>query len=79
LILFFDFNLRPEIIKKDYCGPLIFLLYIYTSRREEVTALLRKLHNGELHNLYFSPDVTRVIKSGRMKCVGDIAYTEERK
>jgi hypothetical protein len=26
----------------------------------------RKLHNGELHNLYFSPNIVRLIKSRRV-------------
>jgi hypothetical protein len=74
-LLKLNFNLSSEIIKKDYCGPLIFPFYIYTPKTEEITVLLRKLHN----NLYFSPDVTRMIKTGRMKCVEDIAHMEERK
>jgi hypothetical protein len=32
-------------------------------KRDEVTGELRKLHNGELHNLYLSPDIIRQIKS----------------
>jgi hypothetical protein len=27
----------------------------------------RKLHNDELHNLYSSPDIVRVIESRRMR------------
>jgi hypothetical protein len=33
----------------------------------------RKLHNEELHNLYSSPSVVRIIKSRRMRLVGYIA------
>jgi hypothetical protein len=32
-------------------------------KRDEVTGEWRKLHNGELHNLYSSPDIIRQIKS----------------
>jgi hypothetical protein len=32
---------------------------IFGSERDEVTAEWRKLHNGELHNLYLSPDIIR--------------------
>jgi hypothetical protein len=40
----------------------------------------RKLHNGELHTLYSSPNITRQIKSGRMRWVGHVACMgEERK
>jgi hypothetical protein len=35
----------------------------------------RKLHNGELHNLYLSPDIIRPIKSRRMRWVGYVACT----
>jgi hypothetical protein len=30
----------------------------------------RKLHNEELHNLYCSPNITRMIKSRRMALTG---------
>jgi hypothetical protein len=33
----------------------------------------RKLHNEELHNLYSSPNIVRVIKSRRMKWPGHVA------
>jgi hypothetical protein len=36
-------------------------------KRDEVTGEWRKLHNGELHNLYSSPDIIRQIKSRRMR------------
>jgi hypothetical protein len=32
----------------------------------------RKLHNDELHSLYSSPNIGRVIKSRRMKWVGRV-------
>jgi hypothetical protein len=33
----------------------------------------RKLHNDELHNLYSSPNIVRVIKSRRMRWAGHVA------
>jgi hypothetical protein len=36
-------------------------------RIEEVEGDWRKLHNEELHNLYTSPSIIRVIKSRRMR------------
>jgi hypothetical protein len=37
----------------------------------------RKLHNDELHILYSSPNIVRVIKSRRMKWAGHVARMEE--
>jgi hypothetical protein len=36
---------------------------IFGPTRDEVTGEWRKLHNGELYNLYSSPDIIRQIKS----------------
>jgi hypothetical protein len=36
---------------------------IFGPKRDEVTGDWRKLHNGELHNLYSSPNIIRMIKS----------------
>jgi hypothetical protein len=36
-------------------------------KREEVVGVLGKLDNKELHNLYTSPSIVRVIKSRRMR------------
>jgi hypothetical protein len=37
----------------------------------------RKLHNGELHNLYSSPDIIRQIKSRRMRWARHVARMGE--
>jgi hypothetical protein len=37
----------------------------------------RKLHNGELHDLYSSPTIVRVIKSRRMRWAGHVALMGE--
>ena len=39
---------------------------IVRPERGEVTEEWRKLHDEELNDLYFSPNIIRVIKSGRM-------------
>jgi hypothetical protein len=41
-------------------------------RRDEVTADWRKLHNEQLHNLYSSSNIIRMIKSRRMRWAGDL-------
>jgi hypothetical protein len=40
---------------------------IFEWKRDEVVGSLRKLHNKELHNLYSSPSIIRMMKSRRMK------------
>jgi hypothetical protein len=37
-----------------------------------VTGGWRKLHNEELHNLYSSPSIIRIIKSKRMRWAGHV-------
>jgi hypothetical protein len=46
-------------------------------KRDEVTGEWRKFHNGELHNLYSSPDIIRQIKSRRMRWAGHVACMGE--
>jgi hypothetical protein len=40
---------------------------IFGSKRDEVTGGWREPHNEELHNLYSSPSIIRMIKSRRMR------------
>jgi hypothetical protein len=47
-------------------------------KRDEVTLGWRKLHNEELHNLYSSPSIIRIIKSRRMKWAGHVARMMEK-
>jgi hypothetical protein len=44
---------------------------IFGPRREE-DGLWRKLHNNELHSLYSSPNIVRVIKSRRIRWAGHV-------
>jgi hypothetical protein len=43
----------------------------------EGTAQWRKLHSGELHNLYSSPDIVMQIKSRRIRWAGHVARMGE--
>jgi hypothetical protein len=52
---------------------------IFGPRRDEVTEGSRKLHNEELHNLYSSPDIIRMIKSRRMSWAGFVARMCEKR
>jgi hypothetical protein len=49
---------------------------IFGPKREE-NGSWRKLHNDELHNLYSSLNIVRVIKSRRMRWVGHVARMGE--
>jgi hypothetical protein len=51
---------------------------IFGPKREE-DGSWRKLHNDELHSLYSSPNIIRVIKSRRMRRVGHVARMGEGK
>ena len=44
---------------------------------EEITAIQYRLHNEELHSLYRSPNMVRVIKSIRLRWAGHVARMEE--
>jgi hypothetical protein len=50
---------------------------IFGPKRDEVTGQRRKLNNGEIHNLYSSPDIIRQFKSRRMRCAGHVARMGE--
>jgi hypothetical protein len=52
---------------------------IFGPKRNEVTGERRKLHNEELHDLYSSPSIIRIMKAGRMRWVGNVARMGERR
>jgi hypothetical protein len=47
-------------------------------KRDEVTGGVRKLHNDELHKLYSSQSIIRMIKSKGIKGAGHIAQIGRR-
>jgi hypothetical protein len=49
---------------------------IFGPKREE-DGSWKKLRNDELHSLYFSPNIVRVIKSRKMRWAGHLARMEE--
>jgi hypothetical protein len=51
---------------------------IFGLKRVEVTGEWRKLRNEELHNLYSSPNIIRMIKSRMMRWAGHIARMGKR-
>jgi hypothetical protein len=50
---------------------------IFGPKRAEITAEWRKMHNGEVHNLYSSPDIIRQIKSRIMRWVGHVVRVKK--
>jgi transcription termination factor 2 len=52
---------------------------IFGPKRDEVTGGWRKLHNEELHKLYSSPSIIRMIKSRRMRWAGHVARMGEKR
>jgi hypothetical protein len=52
---------------------------IFGAKRDEVTGELRKLHNEELHGLYSSPSIIRIIKGRMMRWVGHVARMGEKR
>jgi hypothetical protein len=54
-------------VLRRLCGP----------KSYQVTRGWRKLHNEELHNLYSSPSIIRIIKSRKMRWAGHVARMGE--
>jgi hypothetical protein len=52
---------------------------IFRMKTDEVTGGWRKLHNEELHNLYSSPNIIRIIRSRRMRWAWHVARMEEKR
>jgi hypothetical protein len=52
---------------------------IFGPKREEVAGEWRRLHNEELNDLYSSPNITRVVKSRRMRRAGHVARMGNRR
>jgi hypothetical protein len=51
----------------------------FGQKRDGVTGGWRKLHNEELHNLYSSQSIIRIIKSRRLRWAGRVARMGEKR
>jgi hypothetical protein len=68
------------------CGEGVYFTLQFSMYHCELLLLLllllllwRKLHDEELHNLYSSPSIIRIIKSRRMKWAGHVARMGEKR
>ena len=52
---------------------------IFGRRRNEVTGEWRKLYNGEINDLYSTPNIVRVIKSRKMRLAGHVVRMGNRR
>jgi hypothetical protein len=52
---------------------------IFGPKRDEVTGEWRKLHNEELHDLYSSPSIIRMVKERRMRWAGHVGRMGEKR
>jgi hypothetical protein len=52
---------------------------IFGPKRDEVTGEWRKLHNEELHDLYSSASIIRIMKSRVVRWVGNVARMGEKR
>jgi hypothetical protein len=64
-------------LRKEY--KLRVLRRIFGPKRDGVTGGWRKLRNEELHNLYSSPVIIRIIKARRMRWAGHVARMGEKR
>jgi hypothetical protein len=52
---------------------------VFRPKRDGVAGGWRKLHNEELHNLYSSPSIIKIIKSRRMRWARHVARMGEKR
>jgi hypothetical protein len=73
---------RKSLILRDEYRLRVFenrvLRRIFGPKRDEVAGGWRKLHNEELHSLYSTPSIIRMIKSRRMRLAGHVTRTGEK-
>ena len=52
---------------------------IFGPKRDKASGEWRRLHNEELNDIYCSPNIIRVIKSGRMRWARHVTRMEDRR
>jgi hypothetical protein len=79
---FFSFHCSFALCKLDFCYERRrdrVLSRIFGLKRDEVIGGWRGLHNEELHNLYSSPSIIRMITSRRTRWAGHVAPMGEKR
>jgi hypothetical protein len=71
------FNIKGGIQTEGVCEQVA--EGIFGPKGDEVTRDWRKLHNEELHNIYSSPNIIRIIKSRRMRLAEHVARMREKR
>jgi hypothetical protein len=66
-------NLKIKIYKTVILPVVLYGCKTWSLTLREEDGSWRKLHNDELHSLYSSPNIVRVIKSRRMRWAGHVA------
>ena len=72
----YSFTLREEYRLRVFKNRV--LQIIFGPKKDEVTGEWRKLHNEQLHDLYCSPNIFRVMKLRRMRWAGHVAHMGKR-
>ena len=62
-----DLALRNKTLCINFAFENRVLRRVFGPKRDEVTGEWRKLHNEEMSDLYFLPNIVRVVKSRRMR------------
>jgi hypothetical protein len=66
---------QPPVLRVEHrfrVSEIRVLRKIFGSKREAVAGTWRTLHNEELHNLYASPNIIRVITSRKIRWAGHV-------
>jgi PAS domain-containing protein len=81
-VVLYEFETWSSILREEHRLEVFenrVLRRIFGSKRDEVIGGGRKLYNEELHDLYSSPSIIRIIKSRRMRWARHVARMGEKR